>query len=72
VTYDATSPGIRRTTIYTYPVDRERLRELVRQMTIADPAAPVCTMSDAIRLAVEWTLRYGYGIGAGEDTGQAG
>jgi hypothetical protein len=65
--YTATSTGIRRTTIYTTAEDRMRLAELARQIAQMEPVTPDCTMSEAIRLAVEWTLRYGYGIGEGED-----
>jgi hypothetical protein len=66
--YTAQSPGIRRTTIYTYPVDRERLRELVRQIALSDPESPQdCTMSEAIRGAVEYTLREAFGVEQGEE-----
>jgi hypothetical protein len=64
------STGTRRTTIYTTPGDRTRLAELVRHMTLSEPAASQgYSMSEAIRTAVEYTLRYGYGIGEGEDQG---
>jgi hypothetical protein len=67
MTYTMQSTGTRRTTIYTYPVDRERLRELVRQIALSDPDAPQdCTMSEAIRGAVEYTLREAFGVGEGQ------
>jgi hypothetical protein len=59
------STGTRRTTIYTTPGDRRRLAELVRQMKLSEPAAPGPTMSEAIRTAVDYTLRYGFGVEEG-------
>jgi hypothetical protein len=68
MTYNTQSTGIRRTTIYTTPDDRTRLAELVRQIALSDPDAPQdCTMSEAIRGAVEYTLREAFGIGEVED-----
>jgi hypothetical protein len=65
--YDATSTGIRRTTIYTTPEDRTRLAELARQIAQMEPDAPQdCTTSEAIRGAVEYTLRYAFGVGEGQ------
>ena len=64
--YNADSPGIRRTTISTYPDDRARLAELVAQMALSDPDAPRCTMSEAVRTAVDYTLSYAFGMGDGD------
>jgi hypothetical protein len=62
------STGIRRTTIYTTPEDRTRLAELVRQIVLSDPESPQdCTMSEAIRGAVEYTLREAFGVGEAEE-----
>jgi hypothetical protein len=64
VTYDATSTGIRRTTIYTTPDDRTRLKELMRQMTLAEPPPPRgWSASEAIRAAVDYMLSYAFGMG---------
>jgi hypothetical protein len=66
--YTVESPGLRRTTIYTTEDDRARLKELVRQIALSDPESPQdCTMSEAIRGAVEYTLREAFGVGEGEE-----
>jgi hypothetical protein len=68
MTYTMQSTGTRRTTIYTTPDDRLRLAELVRQIALSDPDAPQdCTMSEAIRGAVEYTLREAFGVEQGEE-----
>jgi hypothetical protein len=67
MTYKTQSTGTRRTTIYTTPEDRTRLAELVRQIALSDPESPQdCTMSEAIRGAVEYTLEYAFGVRVGE------
>jgi hypothetical protein len=71
MTYNATSTGIRRTTIYTTPDDRLWLAELVRQMALMEPVTPSYPMSEAIRTAVEYTLEFAFGVGVGEDTSKA-
>jgi hypothetical protein len=55
------STGIRRTTVYLTPEDRTRLAELVRQIALSDPESPQdCTMSEAIRGAVDYMLCYAF------------
>jgi hypothetical protein len=68
--YTVESPGLRRTTIYTYPDDRARLAELVRQMSLSDPdAQQPYTNSEAIRIAVEYMLSYAFEIEMGGGPG---
>jgi hypothetical protein len=68
--YTIESPGLRRTTIYTTPDDRTRLRELMRQMTLADlESSRPYTASEAIRIAIEYMLSGAFGMGEGEEEG---